>query len=117
MRKLFVLLAAGAFLVAFTLPAIAAEWEFTGSSRMDTWMTSVDNVAPTLDDDDLMWNRSVTTNIGATVEAGDISGGFNLWSDMGTVYSRDFTQLYGRWNFGGGTLTVGKDWVPVNAFI
>jgi len=36
MRKLLVLLSAVAFVVAFTVPAMAADWSFYGSARMST---------------------------------------------------------------------------------
>jgi len=37
MKKLLVLLAAVAFVVAFTVPAMSADWNFYGSSRISTF--------------------------------------------------------------------------------
>ncbi len=118
MRKLFVLIAAGAFLVAYSVPAIAAEWSFSGSARVETWFDSVDNPAPGLDDDDLNMGQTLTAGISGNVEAGDISGGFLYWTENEVLYTpHDLVLLWGAWNYGGGTITVGKNWTPCNIFI
>jgi len=120
MRKLFVLLAAGAFLVAFTLPVIAAEWEFSGNSMFRTFIADDSEKSPGAvggkSDDDLFWGRHVDTNIGATVSAGDITGRFMYRPLESSIHGNDFAQLYGSWNFGTGSLLIGKDLGPVNFF-
>ena len=45
MKKLLVVLASIAFLVAFTAPAMSADWSFYGSSRMSTFFDSDDDQA------------------------------------------------------------------------
>ena len=111
MRKLFVLIAAVAFVVAYTVPAVAAEWNFYGSARMTTF---VDDVTPAgvnvEDDDDLTWALQGNSRIGATVKAGAIGGGFEYGSGP------NLRKLYGTWNFGGGQLLVGQTYSPVNMF-
>jgi len=112
MRKLLVLLSAVAFVVAFTIPAMAADWGFYGSARMSTFMESLSKEAsPTgYDDDDLTWALQGNSRLGATVKAGDIGGGFEYGSGP------NLRKLYGTWNFGGGTLLVGQDYTPLNIF-
>lgn len=118
MRKLFVLLAAGAFLVAYTVPAIAAEWNWAGNVMFRTYMESDDKKATGTgyDDDDLLWGRGADVSLSASVEAGDISG-FVQWRPVESqVHSGDFSMLYGTWDFGGGKLTIGKAMGPANFF-
>ena len=112
MRKLLVLLAAVAFVVAFTVPAMSADWGFYGSARMTTFMNSVSEEASAtgFDDDDLTWGLQGNSRIGAKVKAGDIGGGFEYGTGI------NLRKLYGTWKFGAGTLLVGQTYVPVNLF-
>jgi hypothetical protein len=112
MRKLLVLLSAVAFVVAFTVPAMAADWGFYGSARMSTFMDSVSEEASATgyDDDDLTWALQGNSRIGANVKAGAIGGRFEYGS------TPNLRLLYGTWNFGGGTLEVGQDYTPLNVF-
>ncbi len=118
MRKLFVLLAAGAFLVAYTVPAIAAEWDFAGNVMFRTFMESDDKTATGtgFDDDDLLWGRDAGVSFSGKVQSGDI-GGYVQWRPVESqVHSGDFSMLYGTWDFGGGVLTLGKAMGPANFF-
>ena len=112
MKKLFVLLAAVAFVVAFTVPAMSADWGFYGSARMYTFM---DDVTPAganpISDDDLSWFLQGNSRIGANVKAGDVSGRFEYGS------TPNLRLLYGAWKFGAGTLVVGQDYSPIDTFI
>ena len=112
MKKLLVLLAAVAFVVAFTVPAMSADWGFYGSARMTTFMNSVSEEASAtgFDDDDLTWGLQGNSRIGAKVKAGDIGGGFEYGTGI------NLRKLYGTWKFGAGTLLVGQTYVPVNLF-
>jgi len=114
MRKLLALLAAVAFVVAFTVPAMAADWGFYGSARMGTFMESDSKEVGTTgyDDDDLGWGLQSNARIGANVKAGDIGGRF----EYGHTTTVNLRLLYGTWNFGGGTLLVGQDYTPLNVF-
>jgi len=106
MRKLFILLAAVAFVFAFTTPA-KADVSISGYIAMNTYIVDVDNPAPVLDDDDLVWNRDQWCSrltfafkegpFGATVEI----------RPANTSYVRHW---WGTWNFGAGTLGIGQFW-------
>ena len=122
MRKLLVLIAAGAFLVAYTVPAMAAEWDFFGSVGFRTFIADDDEKSPGAvggkSDDDLHWGRFCDNAIGATVDAGDITGKF-MYRPLeahDTIHGGDFAQLSASWNFGAGSLLIGKDLGPVNFF-
>ena len=110
MRKLLVLLSAVAFVVAFTVPAMAAEWGFYGNARMATFFADVEPEGGD-SDDDLQWDLQSNSRIGANVKAGAIGGKF----EYGTGIS--LRQLFGTWNFGGGTLLVGQTYTPVFSLI
>jgi len=129
MKKLLVLLSAVAFVVAFTVPAMAAEkekktveerlaglekpavqWSFYGSSRMTTFFNDVEPEGGD-SDTDLAWDLQGNSRIGANVKAGDIAGRFEYGSGP------NLRLLYGTWNFGGGTLEVGQDYTPVFSLI
>jgi hypothetical protein len=126
MRKLLILIAAGVFLVAFTVPAIAAEWNFNGRVAFRTFYVddseeaaqAFKGFAGKYSDTDLYWGRYCDNWIGATVKAGDITGNF-MYRPLEahpTIGSGDFAQLSASWNFGGGSLLIGKDLGPVNYF-
>jgi hypothetical protein len=126
MKKLLILIAAGAFLVAFTAPAIAAEWEFNGRVAFRTFY--VDDSEETAQafkgfngnysDTDLYWGRYCDNWIGATVKAGDITGNimYRPLEAHPTVGRGDFAKLSASWDFGAGSLLIGKDLGPVNFF-
>ena len=104
MKKLLVLLAAVAFVVAFTVPAMSADWNFYGSSRISTFFDgdSEELTGTGFDDDDLTWGLQGNSRIGAKVKAGDISGRFEYGTGI------NLRLLYASWNFGGGELLVGQ---------
>jgi len=121
MKKLLVLFTAIA-LVAFTIPALAADWNFYGSARMNTTYVSdnyKDNTAEyasngsvTGDDKDsgTNWRLQSNTRFGARVKGeGPLSGRMEFGVNESTVTSR---LLFGEWNFGAGKLKVGKDYTP-----
>ena len=113
MKKLLVLLAAGAFVLGLTLPAMSADWSFYGSSRLSTFFDSdSEEVSGTgYDDDDLTWSLQGNSRIGANVKAGNIAGRFEYGSGP------NLRLLYGTWNFGAGSLLVGQSYTPWNYFI
>jgi len=113
MRKLLILLSAVAFVVAFTLPAAAADWGFYGSSRMTTFYDSVseEKAASGYDDSDLTWGLQGNSRIGANVKTdGPISGGFEYGSGP------NLRKLFGTLKVGAGSLLVGQTYTPVNMF-
>lgn len=120
MKKLLVMLAAMALVCAFVLPAAAVDWNFYGSARMATWYEDRDygdglNPAGTDDSDDgTIWELQGNTRFGARVKGDTTRGRMEFGVNESTVTSR---LLNGSWNFGAGTLLVGKDYTPVSQFI
>jgi hypothetical protein len=115
MRKLVILLFAATLVVAFTLPAAAADWGFYGHARMLTFQTNQEQ--GDWDDSDLGWNLSGSGRVGANVKAGDITGQVEYANT--TIYDGNSIQMrlmYGTWNFGAGSLSVGQKYGPVNFF-
>jgi len=113
MKKIFILIAAVAFVAAYTVPVMAAaEWNFYGSARMSTFYDTVsEEASPTgFEDSDLGWGLQGNSRIGATVKAGDIGGRFEYGSGP------NLRMLYGTWNFGGGEILVGQTYTPLNLF-
>lgn len=114
MKKLFVMIAAVAFVVAFTAPSFAAEWSFYGSARISTFWTDVsDEIGPNGDDDlDLGHSLQGNSRIGANVKVSDnLVGRFEYGS------TPNLRMLYGEYDFGGFKLLVGQTYTPVNIFI
>ncbi len=115
MKKLLVLL----MVVAFVSPAMAAEWNFYGSARMAYFYNDLDDDASGVtdavtgdaeDDLDLAFGLQGNSRIGAKVKASDaVSGRFEYGSGP------NLRLLYGTWNFGGGSLTVGQDYTPIDS--
>jgi hypothetical protein len=124
MKKLFVILAAVALIWAFAAPASAVDWNFYGSARMATFYTADDfgdqtNAQGSDDDDGTQWDLQGNSRLGARVKGEEVSGRieFGITDDVpggGNVSSR---LVYGTWNFGAGTLKIGKDYTPVSQFI
>jgi hypothetical protein len=123
MKKLAILIAAIA-LVCFSVPAMAVDWNFYGSARMATFYVSDDlGDGETLGgddkDDEIQWDLQGNSRLGANVKAENIKGQVELGLkgdgsgdvDVGT------RRIYGVWNFGPGSLKVGKDYTPTSQFI
>ena len=125
MRKLLVLLAAIAFVAAFTAPAFAAEWSFYGHARMYTFWTDTDfgdYMGPTDDEDfDLSHTLQGNSRIGANVKASDnLVGRFEYGvtgQTTGSHLAARVRLLYGEYDFGGWKLLVGRAYAPVCIFI
>ena len=122
MKKLLVLLAAVAFVAAFTAPAFAAEWSFYGHVRMTTFWADEDfgdfnPYGKSVDwDDDFDLNHDLQGNsrIGANVKVSDnLIGRFEF--GVGSSISRRL--MYGQYDFGAFQLRVGQDYGPVNIFL
>jgi len=113
MKKFTILMAAIA-LVCFSVPAMAVDWNFYGNARMQTFWTS-ENLKDTGDKStDLRWDLQTNSRVGANIKADHIKGQFEFGVGESNVSSR---RIYGVWNFGAGTLKVGKDYTPVTQFI
>jgi hypothetical protein len=131
MKKLTILIALAA-VVCFSVPAMAVDWNFYGSARMATFYKSTNEKDVGDKFTDLQWDLQGNSRLGANVKADHIKGqvelGLNgtrngggsgtdsLTSDGadGSVTTR---RIYGTWNFGAGSLKVGKDYTPVSKFV
>ena len=118
--KKFTILFAAIALVCFAVPAMAVDWNFYGNARMATFYRSTDfgdgtNAAKTdSKDTDTQWDLQGNSRIGANIKAESIKAQFEFGVNEASVSSR---RIYGVWNFGAGTLKVGKDYTPVSQFI
>jgi hypothetical protein len=107
-------------LVCFSVPAMAIDWNFYGNARMATFYDSRDygdnlNAAGTdSKDTDTQWDFQGNSRIGANIKAENLKAQFEFGVNEASVSSR---RLYGVWNFGAGTLKVGKDYSPTSQFI
>lgn len=113
MRKLLIVLAAFALVVAYTLPAMADDqWDFYGSARILTFMeTDSKEVQGTFEDEDFTHDISGSARtIGANVKAGDIRGRFEAGGAI------NLRLAYAYWEFGAGKLLVGQDYTPICFF-
>jgi hypothetical protein len=121
MKKLMVLVAALALVAGSAMSVAAAEWNFYGSARVATWM---DN-----ESEDYSQALQGNSRIGANVKASDsLTGRFELGiGEPGPLGigvdplkkdNNDVTTriIWGEWNFGAGSLGVGKHYTPLNFF-
>jgi len=129
--KKFTLIIAALALVCFAVPAMAVDWNFYGSARINTWYVSTDlgdgALATTGDDGDseVRWGFNGQTNsrIGARVKAENVSGRVEIQlkgngkGDPGSDITVESRIIYGMWNFGAGKMKVGKDYTPVSQFV
>ena len=114
MRKLLIVVAAFAFTVAYSVPAMAdADWDWYGHARVLTFNTTMSEEASGLgvEDDDLVTKIGGSGRIGARVKAGDIRGRWEVGSAV------NLRLIYGTWEFGAGKLVVGQDYTPTNMFM
>jgi len=124
MKKLILVIAALALVAS---PALAVDWNFYGSSRVQTWYTSIDGGDDGIDDAELQWGTgdglANNSRFGARVKAENLSGRVEVQmkatsgGDPGSSITTENRLLYGEWKFGAGTLKVGKDYTPVAQFI
>ena len=118
MKKFTILMAAIA-LVCFSVPAMAVDWNFYGNARMQTFWTSDKS---DINGDfggkekftDMRWDLQGNSRVGANIKADHIKGQFEFGVNESSVSSR---RIYGVWNFGAGTLKVGKDYTPITQFV
>jgi hypothetical protein len=119
-----------AVLALIAPPALAVDWNFYGSARMQTFYNSrdygnttdvsdLDGGDPALpdgfdEDDQVRWDLQGNSRLGATVKAENISGRFEFGITEDNVSSR---RIFGVWDFGAAKLKVGKDYGPVTQFV
>ncbi len=129
--KKFTILFAAIILVCFAVPAMAVDWNFYGSARVNTWYVSRDfgdglnGAGNDTKDSEVRWgmNGQDNSRLGARVKHENVSGRveIQLRGDDGGDPSSSITTetrlIYGEWNFGAGKLKVGKDYTPISQFI
>jgi hypothetical protein len=107
MKKLMVLVAALALVAASAMTAAAADWNFYGSARVQTFYVDSDLADTT----NYVQGLNGNSRIGANVKVSDeLSGRFEYGTGV------NVRLLYGEWNFGAGTLLVGQTYTPLNLF-
>jgi hypothetical protein len=109
MKKLIVLTALFAMVLGGT--AIAADWNFYGSSRMALFSNMQDkdlaaNPLTNGDNTTTSFAQQGNSRIGANVAAGDVKGRFEYGTGI------NLRLLYGTWNFGSGEMSVGQMYNP-----
>ena len=109
MKKLFIIFA----VLCLAAPAMAADWNFYGSSRMATFWQDIDeDTGANSDDQDLQWALQGNARLGANVKVNDqIGGGFEYGSGP------NLRKLFGTYTFGGGSqLLIGQTYTPSALF-
>jgi len=109
MKKFVVAVAALAML---TGSAYAADWDFYGSARVETFYNDVETInSATADEKNISESLQGNARIGANVKVSDeLAGRFEYGASGGNANIR---LLYGEWNFGAGTFLVGQDYTLV----
>ncbi len=115
MKKLIIMVASLALVAGFALTAAAADWNFYGSARVNTFWTNTETISVSGSDvDDFDAGLHVNARIGATVKVNDeLTGGFEYGANEGNANIR---LLFGEWNFGAGKLLIGQHYTPLNWF-
>jgi hypothetical protein len=125
MKKIVIFTALFALVLGGT--ALAADWNFYGSSRMALFSntyskdiaaggavatgTYANPLSGTNDWTTTTYGQQGNARIGSKVSAGDISGQFEYGLGSGPAASAAHTRLlYGTWNFGSGKMNVGRMW-------
>ena len=113
MKKLFIIFA----IICLATPAMAADWNFYGSSRIATWWVADDyDVDGTQYDDDsgLQWENGGNSRFGANVKFNDQIGGSVELGFGPSIYAR---KLFGTYTFSGGSqLLLGQTYTPTALF-
>ncbi len=92
--------------------AQAADWNFYGSSSVNTLVIETDKAGVQTQNFDQ--KLLATSRIGARVSVSeDVKGQFEYGSYQGNAIIR---LLWGEWNFGAGSLGVGQHYTPLNMF-
>jgi hypothetical protein len=114
MRKLILLCVLAALLLAPAVFAVEKTVNFYGSARVATFVESKDseylhNTGDSWSDSDTTWDKEDwTSRFGANFSMGNVTGNVEIRPNDGG-YVRHW---YGAWDFGGGTLVVGRTWAP-----
>jgi hypothetical protein len=107
MKKIIVLTAV--FAMVFAGTAMAAEWNFYGSSRVGLFSNTISKEMSPVTNQDFTtttYAQQGNSRIGANVAAGDVKGRFEYGTGV------NLRLLYGTWNFGSGEMSVGQMYNP-----
>nr|WP_321399697.1 hypothetical protein [uncultured Desulfobacter sp.] len=108
MKKIIVAVAA---LALMATSAYAADWNFYGKSFLWTGWSDTDNINGTNGDTQYGENLYNNARVGAKITVSDeLSAVF----EYGSAGDANIRHLYGVWNFGAGTLTIGQTDTPLN---
>lgn len=128
MKKLLVIFV----VLLFAAPAMAVDWNFYGSARIATFYISNDDdeagdrgdlsgvgtLGPgETEDDQVQWQLQGNSRLGAKVKHEAVRGQVELGLEDDTGDNATTRRIYGTWDFGAGTLKIGKDYTPVHQFI
>jgi len=117
MRKLFVLMAAVAFVVAFTLPAAAGEVSISGAAEMNLWFDSVSEepyIVGDYDDDDLNFDQDTNSTLTFDFKNEAVGGKVEMRYGGGSGTVRHW---YGTYKTGFGTLLFGQTGAPTDVVV
>ncbi len=114
MKKLFIIFA----VLCLAAPAMAADWNFYGSSRMSTfWQDRDADTGADSDDQDLQWALQGNARIGANVKVNDQIGGGFEYGHSDEKSNVTLRKLFGTYTFGGGSqLLIGQTYAPTALF-
>jgi hypothetical protein len=107
MKKIIVLTAV--FAMVFAGTALAADWNFYGSSRVGLFSNTISKEMSPVTGQDFTtttYAQQGNSRIGANVAAGDVKGRFEYGTGV------NLRLLYGTWNFGSGEMSVGQMYNP-----
>jgi len=114
LKRMIASISALAIASAFGAVSVTAgEWGFYGSARVPFFMTSTsEEVGATGDaESDMALSLQGNSRIGASVKNGDVSGGFEYGSGP------NLRKLYANVKLGGGSLTIGQTYTPIDSFL
>ncbi len=93
----------------FAMPAAAADWNFYGSARVETFITDTDTNGAAIDIKNFSQSLQGNSRIGANVKVSDeLIGRFEYGAGV------NIRHLYGEWNFGSGKFLVGQTDSPLD---
>lgn len=112
MKKLCFVGSIVAMVAVFTMNATAADWNFYGSARLSTFVTTTDNKGLLEDTTNYAQNLQSNARIGAKVKVNDtLTSRFEYGASGGNTNLR---HLYGEWDFGPGKFLVGQTDSPLD---
>jgi hypothetical protein len=118
MKKLMVIAAVLVFFTGSAYAEVAAEWNFYGSARVSTFYSDIDKtpfVSGNPDTANFEQDLNGNARIGAKVKVNDsLTGRFEYGTEAETEEDiANVRILWGEWDFGVGSLGIGKNYTPL----